>query len=160
MELNRKCLPLKDVKSIRALNAYCALMLGMKMIPGNAHLGFEEFLGIVEEFTPEEKLKLLVNAAKIVELQPEEIKALVCFCTDRNGVPYTSENVKSLSMSELIEVIVTVCYEVMTNINVDLITKDEKKNFSVDIRRAFLKRPDETLEEALNLAFYEATRVI
>lgn len=130
MELNRKCLPLKDYKSLRALNAYCALMIGMKMLPGHAHFTLEEFFTLVENMTPQDQITLITNGAKIVELAPEEVKALVCFCTDKNGIPYTAENMKNLGPSELVEVIVTVCMEVLRNINIDLITKDEKKNFS------------------------------
>lgn len=130
MELNRKCLPLKDYKSLRALNAYCALMIGMKMLPAHAHYTLEEFFDLVEAMDPEDQVKVLVNGAKIVELQPEEVKALVCFCTDKNGIPYTAENLKTLGPSELVEVIVTVCMEILRNIDIDLITKDEKKNSS------------------------------
>lgn len=128
MELNRKCLPLKDVKSLRALNAYCALMIGMKMLPAHAHYTLEEFFTLIEAMSPEDQIVLLTNGAKIVELAPEEVKALVCFCTDKKGVPYTQENLKSLGPSELVEVIVTVCMEVLQNIHIDLLTKDEKKN--------------------------------
>lgn len=127
MELNRSCLPLKDYKSLRALNAYCALMIGMKMLPAHAHFTLEEFFALIEEMKPEDQVTLLTNGAKIVELAPEEVKALVCFCTDKNGIPYTAENMKNLGPGELVEVIVTVCMEVLQNINIDLITKDEKK---------------------------------
>ncbi len=130
MELNRRCLPLKDYKSLRALNAYCALMIGMKMLPAHAHYTLEEFFALIEAMTPEDQVTLLTNGAKIVELAPEEVKALVCFCTDKNGIPYTAENMKNLGPGELVEVIVTVCMEVLRNINIDLITKDEKKNSS------------------------------
>lgn len=128
MELNRKCLPLKDVKSLRALNAYCALMIGMKMLPAYGHYTLEEFFSLVEAMSPEDQVTLLVNGAKIVELDPSEVKALVCFCTDKNGIPYTAENMKNLGPSELVEVIVTVCMEVLRNIHIDLITPEEKKN--------------------------------
>lgn len=127
MELNRRCLPLKDYKSLRALNAYCALMIGMKMLPAHAHFTLEEFFALIEQMKPEDQVTLLTNGAKIVELAPEEVKALVCFCTDKNGIPYTAENMKNLGPGELVEVIVTVCMEVLQNINIDLITKDEKK---------------------------------
>lgn len=128
MELARKVLPLKDYKSLRALNAYCALMIGMKMIPAHQHLTLEEFFALVEAMEPEDQLKVLTNGAKIVELQPEEVKALVCFCTDKNGVPYTAENLKNLGPGELVEIIVTVCMEVLKNIHIDLLTAEEKKN--------------------------------
>jgi hypothetical protein len=128
MELKRKCLPLKDSKSLRALNAFYALLIGMKMIPGNQHLSLEELAHIVEAMTPDEQLVFLTNGAKIVPLDPDEVKALVCFCTDKNGIPYTAENLKNLGPGELVEVVVTVCMEVIQNIHIDLVTKEEKKN--------------------------------
>lgn len=128
MELNRKCLPLKDYKSLRALNAYCALMIGMKMLPAHHEYSLEEFFAMVEAMKPEDQITLLTNGAKIVELQPEEVKAIVCFCTDKNGVPYTVENLKNLGPGELVEIIVTVCMEVLRNIHIDLVTVEEKKN--------------------------------
>lgn len=130
MELNRKCLPLFGSKSLRALNAYCALMIGMKMIPGNQHFTLEEWFALVEAMEPEDQLKVLINGAKIVELAPEEVKALVCFCTDKNGIAYTEANLKSLGPSELVEIVVTVCMEILRSIDIDLITKEEKKNLS------------------------------
>ena len=128
MELNRKCLPLKEYKSLKALNAFYTLMLGLKLIPGNSHYGFEEFLAIVEAMKPEDQLNTLIMGAKMVPLEEEEVKALICFCTDKNGIPYTSENMKNLKPNELVEIIVTVCMEIIKNINIDLVTKDEKKN--------------------------------
>jgi hypothetical protein len=128
MELNRKVLPLKDYKSLRALNALQALLIGMKMLPAYAHLSLEEFVALVEAMSPEDQVTILTNGAKIVELAPEEVKALVCFCTDKNGVPYTAENMKNLGPGELVEVIVTVCMEVIRNVHIDLVTQDEKKN--------------------------------
>lgn len=130
MKLNRKCLPLKDTKSLRALNAFYALLIGLKMLPQHAHFTLEEFVKLVEQMEPEDQVTIFVTGAKFVELQPEEIKAMVCFCTDKNGVPYTSENVKNLGPSEFIEVIATVCMEIVRNIHIDLITNDEKKNLS------------------------------
>lgn len=127
MELNRKCLPLKDYKSLRALNAFSALLIGMKMLPAHAHYTLEEFFALIEAMSPEDQVTILTNGAKIVALDQEEVKALVCFCTDKNGIPYSVENLKNLGPGELVEVIVTVCMEVIQNINVDLVTKDEKK---------------------------------
>ncbi len=128
MQLNRRVLPLKDVRSLRALNAFYALLIGMKMLPAYQHYSMEEFFSIIEAMKPEDQLTVFVSGAKIVELNPDEVKAMVCFCTDKNGVPYTAENIKNLGPSELVEVIVAVCMEIVTNINIDLVTTEEKKN--------------------------------
>lgn len=128
MNLKRKCLPLKDVKSLRALNAFHALLLGISMLPEYGHLGLTEFTTIVEAMEPKDQLKVLTTGARIVELDPKELKALVCFCTDKNGVPYVEENIKNLGPSDFVEIVVTVCFEILKNIDIDLITDDEKKN--------------------------------
>ncbi len=130
MELNRKCLPLKGSKSHTALTALSALIIGLKMIPAYQHMTLEELTELIESMEPEDQLKVITTAARVVPLEDSELKALVCFCTDRNGVPYTSENLKNLGPSELVEVIVVVCMEIITNLDIDLVTKDEKKNSS------------------------------
>lgn len=131
MELNRKCLPLLGIKSLRALNAFQALMIGLKMMPAYQHLTVEEFLALLDAMEREDQLKVIVQGAKMVALDPEEVKALVCFCTDKNGIPYTEANLKTLGPGELVEVIATVCMEVIQNCHVDLVTKEEKKNSSL-----------------------------
>lgn len=128
MELNRKCLPLAGPKSHSALTAYQALLTGLRMVPEYYHLGQEEFNEMIEAMEPKDQLKVFISAARTVPLTDEELKALVCFCTDKNGVPYTKENIKNLGPSDFVEVIVTVCMEIATNIHIDLITKEEKKN--------------------------------
>lgn len=127
MQLNRKVLPLKGYKSLQALNAYTALMIGMKMTPDNAHYTMKDYFTIVEMMSDEDKIMTLSHAARIVELTQEEVKSLISFCTDKNGMPYASENLKNLGPSELVEIIVTVCLEVMNNINIDLVSEEEKK---------------------------------
>lgn len=128
MELNRKCLPLIGIRSLRCLNAFQALMIGMKMTPAYQHLSVEEFLAIVDVMDKEGQVAVFTAAAKLVALDPEEVKAIVCFCTDKNGIPYTEANLKTLGPAELVEVIVTVCMEVVQNCHIDLVTKEEKKN--------------------------------
>lgn len=130
MELKRKCLPLIGIRSLRALNAFSALLLGMKMMPGQAHLTYEEWITIVAAMEPEDQLKTFIHAAKFVALDPEEVKSLVCFCTDKNGIAYTEANVKTLTPSDLIEVIATVSMEIVQNIHIDLVHEEEKKNLS------------------------------
>ena len=98
------------------------------MLPGHQHYSLEEFFAIVEAMTPEDQLKVVTNGAKLVALDEEEVKALVCFCTDKNGIPYTQENIKNLTPSEIVEVIVAVSMEILRNIKIDLLHDDEKKN--------------------------------
>lgn len=123
----RKVLPLVGYKSLRAFNAFNALMLGMKMLPAYMSETWEEFLGRIELMPEEDQRKIILEGARFVELSEEEVKALVSFCTDKNGVPYGAENLKSLSPAELIEVIVTVCLEI-GKMKIDFVSEVEKKN--------------------------------
>lgn len=124
-----KVLELKGYKSLRAFNAYHTLLLGMKMLPIHIAESYEEFYGRVEEMTETEQEKLLKEAALFVKLDKEELEALICFCTDKNGVPYEPANLSNLKPDEIVEVIVAVCKE-MLKIKVDLVSDSEKKNLT------------------------------
>jgi hypothetical protein len=120
-------LPLRGYKSLRALNAFHTLMLGLKMLPSYMAESYEEFFERVSKMPPKDQEKIIREAALFVELSQDEIEALVCFCTDNNNVPYGPENLKNLGPDELIEIIVAVCFEI-SKIKIDLVTENEKKN--------------------------------
>ena len=121
-----RVLELKGYKSLRALNAFHALMLGLKMLPAYMGESYEDFFARVQAMPHEDQVKMIREAALFVELQEEEMKALVCFCADKNGVPYSAENLKNLGPGDLIEVIVAVCSEI-AKIKIDFVTDREKK---------------------------------
>jgi hypothetical protein len=118
---------LKGYKSLRALNAFHTLMLGMKMLPMYATESYEAFFARFSDLPENEQSTMIREAALFVELSKEEIEALASFCKDKNGVPYEASNIKNLGPAEMIEVIVSVCMEI-GKIKIDLISKDEKKN--------------------------------
>lgn len=118
---------LEGYKSLRALNAFHTLMLGLKMLPAYGAIPYEEFYKTMSEMPDEDKKKLITEAALLVNLEKEEVEAMVCFCKDKNGVPYSAENMKSLSPAELVEVIVSVAFEI-TKFKIDFVTGSEKKN--------------------------------
>lgn len=120
-------LELKGYKSLRAMNAFHALMLGLKMLPQYMGETYEEFFSRIQEMPEVDQLKLIKEASLFVELQEEEVKSLICFCTDKNGVPYTGENLKSLKPNQLIDIIVAVCGEI-AKIKIDFVSEKEKKN--------------------------------
>ncbi len=122
-----KVLELKGYKSLRAFNAFHSLMLGMKMLPMYMGESYEEFLGRVQEMPPEDQERVIREAALFVELQEEEVKAMVCFCTDKNGVPYGPENLRNLGPQDLVEIIVAVAQEIV-KIKIDFVSDSEKKN--------------------------------
>lgn len=122
-----KVLELKGYKSLRALNAFNALMLGLKMLPQYMGEDYEPFLERIQQMPPDDQKAMIKQAAQFVELQKEEVEALVCFCADKNGVPYSPENLKNLKPDQLVEIIVAVCFEI-AQIKIDFVTKSEKKN--------------------------------
>lgn len=121
-----KVLELKGYKSLRAYNVFSTLMLGLKMIPDYMHLSYEEFLGSIDQMNEDDQRKMLKKAAMFVNLEKEEIEAIICFATDKHGVPYSSENIRNLTPDKLIEAIVEVCMQV-SKIKVDFVSEDEKK---------------------------------
>lgn len=122
-----KTLELKGQKSIRALNAYCALVLGLKMLPAYMAEDYEPFLERIQAMPPEDQKKIFKEAALFVELQKEEVEALLSFVADPNGVPYSAENVKTLGPAQILDGIVAVCMEI-AKIKIDFVSDTEKKN--------------------------------
>lgn len=122
-----KVLELKGYKSLRAMNAFHALMLGLKMLPSYMTESYEDFFGRIQEMSEKDQLKMIKEASLFVELSKEEVEALVCFCADKNGVPYTAENLKSLKPNEILNMVVAVCAEI-SKIKIDLVSESEKKN--------------------------------
>jgi hypothetical protein len=121
-----KVLEIKGFKSLKALNAFHALILGLKMIPQYQALSYEDFLASIELMAPSDQEKIIRQAATFVELQKEEVEAIISFVADDNGVPYGPANIKNLNPLQLVEVIVAVCKEIAA-IKIDLIDEDEKK---------------------------------
>lgn len=118
---------LRGYKSLRAFNAFNALLLGLKMLPAYQLESYEDFYARIEEMPAPDQEKLVREAAHFVELQKDEVEALLCFACDPNGVPYTAENVKNLGPKELIDAIVAVCMKI-AEIKIDLVSDGEKKN--------------------------------
>lgn len=122
-----KVLEIKGVKSVRALNAFNALVLGVKMLPAYMGLTYETFLAKVHDMPLSDQKKILKEAALFVSLEREEIEALICFAADKNGVPFTSENMKNLTPDKMIEIIVEVCAAI-AQFKIDFVSDREKKN--------------------------------
>lgn len=121
-----KILELKGLKSLRALNAFSSLLLGVKMLPVYSTLSYEDFLNAVQLMPEDDQRNVLKKAAEFVELAKDEIEALASFACDPNGVPYQSSNLKSLGPDELVKIIVEVCLEI-AKIKIDLVSESEKK---------------------------------
>lgn len=122
-----KVLELKGFKSLKALNVFHSLMLGLKMLPSYASEGYEEFFERVQKMPPHDQEKLIREAVLFVNLERDEVEALTAFVADANGVPYGPENLKSMGPDQIFEMIVAVSLEV-AKIKIDFVTETEKKN--------------------------------
>ncbi len=122
----RTVLPLQGYNSLRALNAFHALLLGLKMLPAYIDEPYEKFYEGFRTKTETQKETLLREAVAFVQLSPGEVEALISFSTDRNGVPYSAFNQKNLTPDEIFEVCVAVCMAI-GQIKIDLVSADEKK---------------------------------
>lgn len=120
-------LPLTGHKALRAFNSFHTLMLGLKMLPLYSDVDYETFYEQIEEKSEEEKRTLIKQAIRFVPLEKEEVEALLCFAKDKNGIPYTSANIKNLQITEIAEIMCEVCMQI-ASIRVDMITDEEKKS--------------------------------
>jgi hypothetical protein len=118
---------LRGWKSLKALNSFHTLMLGLKMLPSYYLEEYEAFFKRVSEMGEREQEKLIREATLLVPLGKDEVESLVCFVLDPNGVPYSPENMKNLGPGELVEMIVAVSKEI-AKVKINLVTDDEKKN--------------------------------
>lgn len=118
---------LKGYKAWKAFGVFHKLMLGLKMLPAYMGESYEEFYDRVAIMPAVDQEKLIREAAVFVDLELEELEAVVVFCQDANGVPYSKENLKNLKPNEVHEIIVAVCKEI-AKIKVDFLTEAEKKN--------------------------------
>ncbi len=121
-----KILPLVGYKSLRALNGFHVLLLGLNMLPAYIGKGYEKFYASFKEKTEDEKEAAIREAVLFVELKEEEVRALVSFACDSNGIPYGDTNIKNLSPKQLHEIIVAVCMEI-GRIEIELVSEEEKK---------------------------------
>lgn len=123
-----KVLPIQGYKSLRVLNGFNALLLGLKMLPAYASLPYEEFYMAFEELEDAGKESLIREAVMFVKLEEEEVEAMISFCSDPNGVPYSKANVRNLKPDELHACIVSVCLE-LSRFKIDIVSESEKKNY-------------------------------
>jgi hypothetical protein len=115
------------LRSLRAFNAYNSLMLGLKMLPLYMAEDWEEFYDRVSRMPPEDQEKLIREATSFVNLEKEEIEAMLLFCLDKNGVPYSAERVAKMPVDEIFECVVAVSKEI-AKIKIDMVSESEKKN--------------------------------
>jgi hypothetical protein len=122
-----KTLELKGYKSLKAYYAFQALLVGLKMLP--IHMGetYEDFYARMEAMPVEDQEKLIRMAASLVQLQKDEVEALISFACDANGAPYGPEHLKGMGPKELIEIIVAVSMK-FAAMKIDFVSEEQKKN--------------------------------
>lgn len=119
-------LPLVGYKALRSMAAFNTLLLGLKMLPMYETIEYPEFYASFKDKTDKQKEDALRLAAAFVQLSSEEVESLISFASDKNGIPYTSANLKNLKPNELFEIIIAVCMEI-GRIKIDLVSDEEKK---------------------------------
>jgi hypothetical protein len=121
-----KVTEIKGFKSLKAMNAFHSLMLGLKMMPSYMSESYESFFAKIDAMPPEDQEKMIREAVLFVELQKDEVEAMASFCVDANGVSYSAQNMNNLSPTDLIEIIVAVCKEI-SKIKINFVSEAEKK---------------------------------
>lgn len=118
---------LAGVESLPALNVFSTLMLGLNQLPMYRAMRFEQFLTSVEKMPAPDQEKIIREALMFVNLDPTEVLSVVRFFNDPNGVPYCRQNIDSVGLKDIFNMIVEACKAVV-QIAVTLLTPDEKKN--------------------------------
>ena len=119
---------LKGFKSLRAVNTFHTLLMGLKMLPQFLGESYEAFFLRIKKMDDDGRRTMFVQAVNFVPLTDEEIEAVIYFTTDGNGVAFTSENLKGITPTRMREAIVAVCLEICRIEGSDLLTDAEKKN--------------------------------
>lgn len=125
-----KVLELKGTKSLRAFNAFQTLMLGLKMLPAYREEPYEDFYARIEGLDEAKQEQIIREATFFVQLEKEEVEAVMSFCADPNGVPYSAENIKNLSPAQFIDGIVAVCMQ-FAKMKVSFVTEERKKKSAI-----------------------------
>lgn len=120
-------LPIKGYESLKAMNAYHTLLLGLKMLPSYMGESYDDFYSRVELMEPKEQEKMIREAVLLVPLQRDEVEAMAKFTSDKNGVPFSAVNLKNLGPDEIMEIIVAVSVEI-SKIKINFVSESEKKN--------------------------------
>lgn len=118
---------LKGFNSLRAYNAFHTLMMGLKMLPAYIHEEYEAFFARIEVMSPEDQEKMILQAVRFVPLEKIDTDAMASFCSDPNGVPYTTASLAKIPMSDLIAIVVAVAVEI-SKIQINFVSEAEKKN--------------------------------
>lgn len=122
-----KVLPLKGPDTYWALQSYIKLLFGLKMLPMYMGDTLEEFFDKIEAMPVVDRQKMVRSAVLMVTLQPDEFNALLKFAADKNGVPFSHENTRSLAPNEFFDILHAVTQEIAA-LEPNFLSVKEKKN--------------------------------
>lgn len=117
---------IRGPKCLAAYNVYSALLLGVKMLPAYELEGYESFYARIQMLSDEDKEKIIREAVAFVKLEDDDIRDVLTFCTDANGVPFGPENIRNLGLVETFESVVAVA-KAVSQFKINLVTDSEKK---------------------------------
>jgi len=117
----------KGYEGFRAMQTFCKLVLGLKMIPQYSSFEYLDFLSVIHEMTENDTRLVLREAILLVDLTEDECLSLCVFGSDINGVPYGKVNIKNLTIADSVNVMIEVCLK-LSEIKIDALTDDQKKN--------------------------------
>ena len=105
---------IKGIKGLLAFKALHTLLFGYYVLPEYRKKDetYKDFLQRFANISEEEKREILNIGLYFTGIPQQEIIDLICFCRDKNGIPYSAANVNNLTIDELFRLIVEVCLEV------------------------------------------------
>lgn len=123
-----KVLDIKGLDGHEAAMVFHKLMFGLHMVPAYFNDSYKDFFDKIDQMPEDDQLKVIREAAALVELLPSEKLALMKFAVDNNGVKYSMENCSSLPPKDINEIIVKVCWQLAKDHSANFLTESEKKN--------------------------------
>lgn len=101
---------LKGLKSPAGFQVLYTLLIGFYSVPAfSVSNSFDEFVKEFEQMAREDRKNILAKAVCVTPLNESEYMNVLCFAKDKNGVPYSNENVENLTYEEIMEIVVDVC---------------------------------------------------
>ncbi len=123
-----KVLEIVGLDGHEAAMVFHKLIFGLHMVPAHFGESYTEFFGKIDSMPEEDQLKVIKEAASLVELLASEKLALMKFATDNNGVRYSVENCGRLAPKVINDIIVNVCWQIAKDHTANFLTDAEKKN--------------------------------
>ena len=118
---------LRGLESVWALNAYHTLVRGLAIEQACLGQEMDTTLAKFEALDLAGKERELRRALTLVNLGEDDMRNLLLFALDVNGIPYGQRDCKKLGPAELIEAMVAVCLEI-AKITPRVCPEDVKKN--------------------------------